>query len=83
MIKQQAEQELLRLKDRAPNEFNVYFLLGKLCKILDKKPEMLKYFGLAQDLEPRTASLIRDTIQRPVVEDGGEGDDSMEVDDAM
>ncbi|KAK4705260.1 anaphase-promoting complex subunit 3, partial [Phenoliferia sp. Uapishka_3] len=61
---QLAESDLLALKDRAPNEFNVYFLLGKLYKMLDRKAEMLKYFSLAQDLEPRTAALIRETIQR-------------------
>ncbi|KAI5478330.1 20S cyclosome subunit (BimA/Nuc2/Cdc27) [Pseudohyphozyma bogoriensis] len=58
-----AEMDLPALKDRAPNEFNVYFLLGNLYKALGRKPDMLKYFSLAQDIEPRTASLIRDTIQ--------------------
>ncbi|KAI5480971.1 20S cyclosome subunit (BimA/Nuc2/Cdc27) [Pseudohyphozyma bogoriensis] len=70
-----AEMDLLALKDRAPNEFNVYFLLGKLYKALGRKPDMLKYFSLAQDIEPRTASLIRDTIQSASTEmDVDEGD---------
>lgn len=70
-----AESDLLALKDQAPNEFNVYFLLGKLYKMLGRQAEMLKYFSLAQDLEPRTAALIRETVQRDV-----EGD--MDVDEA-
>ena len=70
-----AESDLVSLKDKAPNEFNVFFLLGKLYKMLNRKPEMLKYFALAQDLEPRTAALIRETIARDV-----EGE--MDVDEA-
>lgn len=52
-----AEVDLVALKDRAPNEFNVHFLLGKLYKRMGvgREGEMLKHFGLAQDLEPRTA----------------------------
>ncbi|KAL8283882.1 hypothetical protein RQP46_005314 [Phenoliferia psychrophenolica] len=72
---QTAEADLLQLKDKTPNEFNVFFLLGKLYKSLHRQPEMLKYFALAQDLEPRTAALIRETIARDV-------DGEMDVDEA-
>lgn len=57
LLRQVAESDLLLLKDRAPNEFNVHYLLGKLYKYLGsgREADMLKHFGLAQDLEPRMA----------------------------
>ncbi|KAM0792147.1 hypothetical protein ACM66B_004846 [Microbotryomycetes sp. NB124-2] len=58
-----AESDLIALRDRAPNEFNVHYLLGKLYKSLKRPTEMLKHFGLAQDIEPRMASLIREQIE--------------------
>ncbi|KAK4048734.1 anaphase-promoting complex subunit cdc27 [Microbotryomycetes sp. JL221] len=66
--KQLAESDLIALKDRAPNEFTVHYLLGKLYKTLKRTPEMLKHFGLAQDIEPRMASLIREQIEREVMD---------------
>ncbi|KAK4053667.1 anaphase-promoting complex subunit cdc27 [Microbotryomycetes sp. JL201] len=68
-----AESDLIALRDRAPNEFNVHYLLGKLYKTLKRTPEMLKHFGLAQDIEPRMASLIREQIENDV--------DGMDVDE--
>ncbi|KAM0755672.1 TPR-like protein [Meredithblackwellia eburnea MCA 4105] len=72
-----AESDLLILKDKAPNEFNVYFLLGKLCRLLGKQVDMVKYFALAQDLEPRMAALIRETINKEPTAD----ERDMEIDE--
>ncbi|KDE06691.1 hypothetical protein MVLG_03037 [Microbotryum lychnidis-dioicae p1A1 Lamole] len=77
---EEAEADLLTLKNRAPNEFNVHFLLGKLYKVLGRKSEMLKHFGMAQDLEPRTASLIREQVEKTSASGGRER--GMEVDEA-
>ncbi|SCV67008.1 BQ2448_5654 [Microbotryum intermedium] len=78
----EAERDLLTLKNRAPNEFNVHFLLGKLYKVLGRKSEMLKHFGMAQDLEPRTASLIREQVEKNAAEGGAGAERGMEVDEA-
>lgn len=58
----------------------MHFLLGKLYKVLGRKPDMLKSFTLAQDLEPRMAALIRETI---LAEGGpvGPGDKAVEEED--
>ena len=69
-----AEADLKRIRERAPNEFNVHFLLGKLYKVVGNQREMLVSFGCAQDIEPRMASLIREAV--------GEGAGAMEVDES-
>ena len=61
---QLAESDLLTLKNTAPNEFNVHYLLGKLYKILGRGSDMLKSLVLAQDIDPRAAKMIRDLIDK-------------------
>lgn len=55
---QLAESDLLWLKDRAPDEFNVHLYLGRLYKLVGRKTDMLHHFALAQDLEPRLARWV-------------------------
>ncbi|CEQ43033.1 SPOSA6832_04921 [Sporobolomyces salmonicolor] len=74
---QTAESDLITLKQQAPSEPNVHYLLGKLYKLLGRRPEMLNHFALAQDLEPRMASVIREQIERSVSAEAG-----MDVDDS-
>ncbi|GAA5922557.1 hypothetical protein JCM3775_005771 [Rhodotorula graminis] len=59
-----AEADLLALRHQAPTEPNVHYLLGKLYRVLGRKADMHRAFALAQDLEPRMASLIREQIER-------------------
>ncbi|GAA5978695.1 hypothetical protein JCM10908_004450 [Rhodotorula pacifica] len=70
-----AQADLLALQRQAPTEPNVLYLLGQLYRNLGRRPEMLRLFSQAQDLEPRFASLIRQQIEQ----DGASG---MEVDQA-
>ncbi|GAA5878306.1 hypothetical protein JCM1840_002375 [Sporobolomyces johnsonii] len=75
---QTAESDLITLKQQAPSEPNVHYLLGKLYKLLGRRPEMLNHFALAQDLEPRMASVIREQIERSTTAETG----GMDVDDS-
>jgi anaphase-promoting complex subunit 3 len=45
--------ELMILKDIAPDEANVHFLLGKLYKMLRQKPNAIKHFTSAFQLDPK------------------------------
>ncbi|GAA5843766.1 hypothetical protein JCM9279_000136 [Rhodotorula babjevae] len=63
-----AEADLLALRHQAPTEPNVHYLLGKLYRVLGRKADMHRAFALAQDLEPRMASLIREQIERALPE---------------
>ncbi|GAA6023855.1 hypothetical protein JCM10207_005396 [Rhodosporidiobolus poonsookiae] len=76
---QPAEADLLQLKHLAPAEPNVHYLLGKLYKQLgpQRRAEMLQAFAMAQDLEPRMASAIREHIEAPPADIAG-----MDVDDS-
>ena len=49
----QALEELQILKDLAPNEANVHFLLGKLYKVLQDKHNAIKHFTIALNLDPK------------------------------
>lgn len=77
---QLAETDLLHLKDKAPNEFNVNFLLGKLYLLLKRRTEAVKYFAFAQELDPRSAALLREQLENDLAGKEDEGEEGMEVD---
>lgn len=60
---QAAEADLLALQHEAPTEPNVLYLLGQLYRNLNRRPEMLRMFAQAQDLEPRIAGYV--LVQMP------------------
>jgi hypothetical protein len=73
------------LKNTAPNEYNVNFLLGKLYRLLGKRAEAVKYFTLSQELEPRNGAILREQLEMGMKgssseEEGEEHDRSMDVD---
>lgn len=70
-LNQRAEFDLLNLKNTAPNEFNVNFLLGKLYIQLNRRAEATKYFAFAQELAPSNGAAIREQL-----ESKGQQDDS-------
>ena len=49
----EALTELKVLKDVAPEEANVWFLMGRLCKMLGKKAEAVRAFTMALNLDPK------------------------------
>ncbi|KAJ5287083.1 hypothetical protein N7478_002769 [Penicillium angulare] len=66
--------ELKILKDMAPDEANVHYLLGKLYKILHDKANAIKHFTTALNLDPKAAQFIKDAMEAL-------DDDEMEDDD--
>ena len=48
-----ALNELLILKDMAPDEANVHFHLGKIYKQQKRKAEAIKHFTIAHNLDPK------------------------------
>lgn len=50
--------ELRVLKDMAPDEANVHYLLGKLYKVLHDKANAIKHFTTALNLDPKVRFII-------------------------
>jgi len=60
-----AQEELEILKDLAPKESLVYFLMGKVCKRTDKTHQALMYFSKAMDLDPKgTNNQIKEAFNK-------------------
>ncbi|KAJ5485496.1 anaphase-promoting complex subunit cdc27 [Penicillium diatomitis] len=55
--------ELKCLKDIAPDEANVHYLLGKLYKTLHDKGNAIKHFTTALNLDPKAAQFIKDAME--------------------
>lgn len=51
-----AQRELMVLKDIAPEEARVHFLLGKLAKTLNDKHSAVKHFATALSLDPKVCT---------------------------
>ena len=49
----QALDELLVLRNMSPDEANVHFLLGQVCKKLHRKADAVKHFTTAVNLDPK------------------------------
>ncbi|CAG8134538.1 unnamed protein product [Penicillium salamii] len=55
--------ELNALKDMAPDEANVHYLLGKLYKMLQDRPAAVRHFTAALNLDPKAAQYIKDAME--------------------
>ncbi|KAJ6014905.1 20S cyclosome subunit (BimA/Nuc2/Cdc27) [Penicillium herquei] len=55
--------ELKILKDMAPDEANVHYLLGKLYKTMHDKANAIKHFTTALNLDPKAAQFIKDAME--------------------
>ena len=51
----EALYELQILKDMAPDEANVHFLLGKLYKITRERTGAIRHFTMAMNLDPKVS----------------------------
>ncbi|GLA21021.1 anaphase-promoting complex subunit cdc27 [Aspergillus niger] len=67
--------ELKVLKDMAPDEANVHYLLGKLYKMLHEKANAIKHFTTALNLDPKAAQYIKDAMES--LDDDEEDDEDM------
>ena len=62
----EALRELETLKDIAPREPNLFFLLGKTCKRLGRIDQAMAHFCVALDLKPSSADIgvIKSAIEK-------------------
>ncbi|KAH8910033.1 TPR-like protein [Coniochaeta sp. PMI_546] len=70
-----AQRELMVLKDLAPDDARVHFLLGKLCKTLRDKKSAVRHFTIALSLDPKASQEIKAAIES--LEEDDHLDDSM------
>ncbi|PFH61028.1 hypothetical protein XA68_18393 [Ophiocordyceps unilateralis] len=70
-----AQRELMVLKDLAPEEATVHFLLGTLYKKTNEKQLSVRHFTIALSLDPKAAPKIKEAIES--FEDDVPMDDSM------
>ncbi|KAK3995948.1 hypothetical protein QBC44DRAFT_339677 [Cladorrhinum sp. PSN332] len=69
-----ARDELMVLRDLAPDKAQVHFLLGRLCKMLDDSKGAVRHFTIALSLDPKASSQIKQEIEGL---EGGMVDESM------
>ncbi|KPI39927.1 Protein bimA [Cyphellophora attinorum] len=74
----EALEELKILQDVAPEEANVWFLMGRLYKMLGRRGEAVGAFTRALNLDPKAAQYIKDAL-----ENLENSDDDMEEDEDM
>ena len=74
---QDALEELESLKEVAPREASVFFLMGRIYKKLNLPEEAMVNFSTALDLKPASGdvNLIKSAIEKLRVPDDGEEDD--------
>ncbi|KAM5439520.1 anaphase-promoting complex subunit cdc27 [Microsporum ferrugineum] len=70
-----AHIELKVLKDVAPDEPNVHYLLGKLYKMMQDKGNAIKHFTTALNLDPKAAQFIKEAMES--LENPDDVDDDM------
>ncbi|KAH0562650.1 hypothetical protein GP486_002666 [Trichoglossum hirsutum] len=68
-----AQVELTAVKDMAPDEATVHFLLGRLYKMKHQKANAIKHFTIALNLDPKAGGLIKEAIES--LEDDDDDDD--------
>ncbi|PHH82361.1 hypothetical protein CDD82_6263 [Ophiocordyceps australis] len=73
---EEARRELLILKDLAPEEATVHFLLGTLYRRTNEKQLSVRHYTIALSLDPKAAPKIKDAIERLE-------DDDVSMDDSM
>lgn len=56
---QESRDVLIRLLDAIPDEVNVPFMLAQVYTRLEQPALSAKYMAVAQDIEPKIASIVR------------------------
>ncbi|RFU71849.1 tetratricopeptide-like helical [Trichoderma arundinaceum] len=72
---EEAQKELVILKDLAPDEGTVHFLLATLYRSMNEKQEAVRHFTIALALDPKAGPQIKEAIES--FEDDIPMDDSM------
>lgn len=64
-------QELLFLKDIAPDDANVHYSLGKCYKSLHDRPNAIRHFTIAMNLDPKSHAVIKEALESIDADEGG------------
>ncbi|KAF2677477.1 TPR-like protein [Lentithecium fluviatile CBS 122367] len=59
----EALQELLYLKDAAPEDANVHFTLGRAYKKMRNRTEAIRHFTIALNLDPKAQPVIKQVME--------------------
>lgn len=59
----EALTELEILKDLAPDDANVHFMLGRLYKMMRDKTAAIRHFTIALNLDPKAAQYIKEAME--------------------
>ncbi|KAF2867327.1 hypothetical protein BDV95DRAFT_502927 [Massariosphaeria phaeospora] len=65
-------RDLLYLKDVAPDDANIHFLLGKCYKKLKDRTSSIRHFTIALNLDPKAQALIKDAMESLEDDETGE-----------
>jgi anaphase-promoting complex subunit 3 len=56
-------QELLFLKDIAPDDANVHYSLGKCYKTLHDRASAIRHLTIAMNLDPKSHAVIKEVLE--------------------
>ncbi|KAI4937930.1 hypothetical protein J4E85_000367 [Alternaria conjuncta] len=68
---QEALHELLYLKDAAPDDPNIHFLLGRCYKKLRDRASAIRHLTIAMNLDPKSHGVIKEVMESIDQEDDG------------
>lgn len=60
---EEALQELMFLKDAAPDDANVHFLLARAFKKLKNRTDAVRHFTIALNLDPKAQPVIKEAME--------------------
>ncbi|KAF2715479.1 TPR-like protein [Pleomassaria siparia CBS 279.74] len=69
---QDALKDLEYLKDAAPDDANIHFLLGKTYKRLRDRTMAIRHFTIALNLDPKAHQYIKEAMENLDDDDGGD-----------
>jgi len=72
-----ALDELQSVRDSAPREASVHFLMGKICKQIGQREQAMIHFTTALDLDPKDANMIKLSIDKLDNSDIDDDDDEL------
>jgi anaphase-promoting complex subunit 3 len=64
-------KDLLLLKDRAPDDANIHFLLGRCYKRIGERAMAVKHLTVAMNLDPKSHGVVKEVLES--LEGGDEG----------
>ena len=68
---EEALQDLLHLKDLAPDDANIHFLLGRCYKKLHDRANAIRHLTIAMNLDPKSHAVIKEVMESIDQDDDG------------